>query len=178
MMNLITIVGKSARYFHLPQRSIPDFKSLMRTVTSGRVAIISTKFRSDLFYHAETPNVEAILKMWALHASTEQSLLEDGDLQTTSGNEASLGNYFQSINKISRNWYRYWFYKKAFSYTYKSDQENPLIRSIVECDHYLLKHTKVKRAPLISSSEKGQSEMTNDTFALAMHIINNETHLN
>ncbi len=175
MIHLITVVGESAKSFYLKPQHISDFKSLMRTVTSGRVMIVSTKFRSDLFYSAEKPKNDSILKLWALYANTSPAFPDNEDFITSAGDEKALTGYFQSINKLSGNWYHYWLYKKAFQYTCRNDPQNPVARTVAQCDQHLVKHPSIKRTPLISSWEKSDPELTKDTFSLAMRIINNQT---
>ena len=178
MIHLITVAGQSARNFYLEQQCISDFKSLIRTVTSGRVMIVSTKFRSDLFYSAENPQHEAILKLWALYAKTELEYLDKKDIETHVGRENSFTKYFQSINKLSTNWQYYRLYQNAFRETFNSDKENPVTLVVIGCDQHLLKHPSINREPLLDTSENLRTELNNDTFSLAMDIINNETHAN
>ena len=178
MIHLITVVGKSAKNFYLERQYISDFKSLMRTVTSGRVMIISTKFRSDLFYNTEKPRNKEILKMWALYANTSLTGLDRKDFTVSDGDEKSLSRYFLSINQLSTNWYHYWLYRKAFHYMFSNDQQNPVAKTVVQCDQYLIEHTSTKRTPLIGSNEMISPKLTKDTLAIAMYIIKNGTRSN
>lgn len=178
MIHLITITGKSARGYHLKPGQISDFKSLMRTITSGRVMIISTWFRSDLFYQAGEAQQEAVLKGWAFHANADSQLLDDQDFEACSGDEAALTAYFQSINRLAQNWYKYRLYRKAFLYSFANDQKNPMAKNIVGCDVHLTDHPGIKRPPLVGSVEEVDNVLTKDTFSLAMRIINNQTHFN
>lgn len=175
---MITVVGKSARNFYLKPQQISDFKSLMRTITSGRIMIVSTWFRSDLFYFAEKAENESILKGWALHANANLVHHDEKDMNTHSGNEPSLSEYFQSINSLALNWYKYRLYKKAFHYSFSNDPQNPVAKTVAQCDRYLTEHPQIKRTPLTSSVDKSSSGLAKDTFALAMRIINNQTHSN
>lgn len=175
MMHLITILGSSARKFYLKQQVISDFKSLISSVTSGRVMIISTKFRSDLFYKTEASKNNEILKLWALYAHTSLTALQEKDITSFVGEEKSLSKYFLSINNLSSNWYHYRLYKKAFRFVFFNDQQNPVARTVMQCDQFLIAHTNLKRAPLTNLKEKADSKIRTDTFALVMHLINKET---
>ena len=178
MIHLITIAGKSARNFFLQQQCISNLKSLVRAVTSGRAMIISTKFRSDIFYSGEKKNHNSILKLWALYADTSLSCLDSKDCTLSKGNEQSLSRYFLAINKLSENWCNYGLYKKAFNHAYRTDRQNPVARTIVQCDLHLVGHPSIKRSPLVGDLGKNNSKLSDDTFSLAMHIINNQTHSN
>lgn len=178
MIHLITVAGQSARNFYLEQGCISNFKALMRTVTSGRVMIVSTKFRSDLFYSADQPTHEAILKLWALYANTDWLGLVQEDISTFVGRETSFTHYFQSIDRLSTNWYLYRLYQRAFYQTFSDDEQNPVTMVVLGCDQHLVNHPSIKREPLLDVSERIGSELSEDTFSIAMHIINNETHAN
>ncbi len=174
MLHLITIVGNSAKNFYLEQKCISDFKSLMRTMTSGRVMIVSTKFRSDLFYTSEKANYESIMKLWALYTKTGLSSLDRQEISSSIGAKKSLTRYFQSINKIATNWHHYKVYKRAFYNSFSLDQENPVVKSVIGCDQFLIAHFNLKRTPLIDANERIYTTLTKDTFTIAMDILKNE----
>lgn len=178
MIHLITVSGKSALDYYLPPRYQSDFKALMRTITSGRVLMVSTRFRSDLFYNARDEKNEEILKLWALYVGTDVSFMNRNDLSTSVGAEKSLAIYFHAMNQLSNHWYRYGIYQKAFQDIFSQDQENPVTRTVVGCDQYLIGQPEIKRAPLINLAETSNARLTKNTFALAMHIIRDENHSN
>ncbi len=178
MIHLITIAGKSAKNFFLEPSCISNLKSLVRTVTSGRTMIISTKFKSDIFYSGEKKNHKSILKLWALYTDTNLSDLDPKDCTISNGNKQSLTRYFLAINKLSENWCNYGLYKKAFNHAYNIDQQNPIAKTIIQCDLHLVGHPNIKRSPLVSISELSKKKLSDDTFSLAMHILKNQTHSN
>lgn len=162
----------------MEQVYMSDFKALMRTVTSGRVMIISTKFRSDLFYCAENPVHDSILKLWALYVNTTISDLVASDIETFVGRKESFSAYFQSINKLSTKWLFYRMYQNAFYETYLNDQQNPVAMIVAGCDQHLVADERITRPALLSGKDCHLTVMTEDTFSLAMDILNNETHAN
>ncbi|WP_422362149.1 hypothetical protein [Reichenbachiella sp.] len=178
MIHLISITGPSAKHFYLEEECTSDFKSLMRTVTSGRVMIVSTKFRSDLFYSAEKAQNEAILKLWALYGKVELRQSPDNGIATFTGREASFSNYFLSINKLSLTWHFYRLYQRTFCQTFNDDQHNPITLIVAGIDQHLMKHPSIKREALLDSNIAVKPTLTEDTFSLAMYIINSETHAN
>lgn len=178
MIHLITVSGKSARDFFLAPNYQSDFKALMRTVTSGRVFMVSTKFRSDLFYNSRSAKNDEILKLWALYVNADLQAIDKNDLSTTIGAEKSLSSYFHSINRLSNHWYQYGIYQKAFQDIFSLDQENPVTRTVVGCDQFLIGQPEITRAPLINPAETSHTRFTKNTFSLAMHIIRSENHSN
>jgi len=178
MIHLITIVGKQAKNFYLEPHRLSDFKSLMRTITSGRVMIVSTKFRSDLFYTVEKPASDAILKLWAFLTNTDLSCFEGNDILIYEGDETALSQYFQAMNHLSTNWFKYRLYKKVFNYSICNDHQNHLARTIAGCDQHIIQNLSIKRAPLFIAEAEINADIKGDTLLLAMRIINNGIHSN
>lgn len=112
--------------------------------------------------------------MWALYVKTDLSGIDSNEIVTSIGAEESLSQYFQSINKLSTNWHKYRLYTETFRRTFHNDQQNPVARIVVGCDQHLVEHPSTNRAPLVDINEKVDSELTKDTFSLAMRIMNNE----
>ncbi len=178
MMHLITIVGDQAEHLYLKSDCISDFKAVIRTVTAGRVLIVSTKFRSDLFYAAKEEQTEAILKMWALYANGDTHDIDLQNVKTIIGEKACLSSYFESLNILANHWYHYDVYKKTFGQIFEDDQDNPLATVVAQCDHFLATHSGIKRTPLICSYKKPKLEISKDTFSIAMKLMNKEGRLN
>lgn len=173
MLNLITIAGKNAGDFYLKKQFISDFQSLMRTVTSGRTLIVSTSFRTDLFYKADQPKDDDILKLWRIYSKSKTTNLDYKDIMAIHGEEESLTKYFLSINVLSSNSYKYRVYRETFQHIFSNDQNNPISETVAQCDQYLIEHTNIKRIPLVDVGKKTTSVITNDTLALAMKLIKN-----
>lgn len=150
----------------------------MRTITSGRVMLVSTKFRSDLFYRVEKPENEAILKLWAFHTNTDLAKFDSSDILISAGDEVALSEYFHAINNLSTNWYKFRLYQKAFNYSFSNDHQNPVAKTVVGCDQHIIQHPNIKRAALFNGKHSAIPEITKDTFSMAMRIINNETYSN
>lgn len=178
MINLISVVGDSAKHLHLQQQYTSDFKSLIRTITSHRIMIVSTKFRSDLFYCSKKSKSKAILKLWALYTRADLSQIDKNDLITIRGDKKSLSKYFLSINQLSTDLFQYRRYKKVLRTMCCNDQCNPVINTVLQCDQYLTDQEYIHRRPLVNPDEKVDKRLTNDTFTMAMDMINNETHDN
>ena len=170
MINLMAIEGKNAARYFLKPEQLSDFMALIRTIVSGKVLIISTEHRTDLFYNSEASHHEAILKSWQLY-TTGKSKEQPIDLFTLkSGDKESLTWYFQAICRIAQNWYLYMIYRKAFHKAFGMDQQNSLAITIAQCDQHLLKQCGVDRLPLISPEDTITMEYSDDNYALAILI--------
>lgn len=178
MMHLMTVLGSSAKKLYLSKEHLSDFKSTIRALVAGRSMLFSTRFRSDLLYDSHQADPNAIIKLWAFYANSSISDFNKKDFRLVAGNKNTLDSYFQSINGLSINWYHYLRYQRVFLQAYINDPQNPLLQTIVKCDQHLTQHPSIKRSPLLSINEIDHMQRPNDTFLLAMKIIDNETHIN
>ncbi|MFA0965044.1 hypothetical protein AB9P05_24760 [Roseivirga sp. BDSF3-8] len=179
MIHLITVSGKSARHFYLRPECVSDFKSLVRTITSENPMVISTRFRSDVFYKGDSSCSEAILKMWTLYGGMYNIKTDPSDVFSSDGDQEALERYFHSINALSLNWYYYNQYRKAFSSAYSEDRQNTLAATILQCDEHLTRLPCTRRASLRCDMETtAPGPASKDHFALAMRLLNNQSHIN
>ncbi|WP_162555650.1 hypothetical protein [Reichenbachiella versicolor] len=178
MLHLISIQGESARDFFMESALIPDFKALLRAITSGRVMIIPTRFRSDLIYNAESCLNSAIIKLWALYTGTCLSDIRNKDIQSIDGDKPSLNSYFEDMNALSSNWYRYRTYRKEVFERYDADRYNPVIQTVLSCDKHLTSSPLIHRKPLINDFQTRLTLLNKDTFTLAMKLIKSGVHEN
>jgi len=178
MMHLITILGTTARNFYLESARIADLQSVIRGVTSERSLIISTQFRTDVFYKAKSENHLTILKLWAMYTTTDHPGIAEEDLTISSGEEKCLNQYFQGLNKLSVNLDEYGQYKTAFANAYNADPRNPLAAKVVGCDTHLVQHPSIFREPLMVLSGNESVKEEYDNFGMAMKIVNDKTHSN
>jgi hypothetical protein len=178
MIQLMTVQGQSAKRLYLKPAQLSDFKSLLRSITSGRVMLVSTPFRSDLFYKARDKHYDAIIKLWALYSDTEVFDLNPKDFKYFKGVKSCLTHYFASIHRLSTHWYHYRQYRQAILSNYVNDNLNPLARTILECDRYLIQNKGVKRSPLLRLGDLCSIRLSRDHFNLAMRLMNNDIHVN
>ncbi|MGB3180782.1 MAG: hypothetical protein WBB45_05295 [Cyclobacteriaceae bacterium] len=176
MIHLITVSGKSASRFFLKPEYMADFSSLISSVTSERLFMISTRFRSDLFYKCETACHESVIKLWALYAGIVPTVADLCDIKILDGDEASLSGYFESLNTLSANWYQYDTYRKVFTISYSPD--NPVAETIARCDKHLVKMPCIKRPSLVYDTGKARTMISLDTMKVAMHMVNDRSHAN
>ena len=79
------------------------------------------------------------------------------------------------MNTLSVNWHHYNVYKKVFNDTFRSDHQNPVAKTVAQCDQHLIEHPSITRTALTSSNNNTNSKLLKDTYALAMRIISNQT---
>lgn len=178
MINLIVAEGKDASGFFLRPEQLSDFMALVRTIVSGKVLFISTEFRSDLFYKSAEVHHEAIIKAWMLYSDNLQENVELTNLTYKSGDKDALTFYFQTICQLAGNWYQYMVYRKAFYKAFSVDKNNALANTVAQCDQHLVSQCGIDRLALIGPDDHIDLKYTDDNYALAMLIKNNQLRSN
>lgn len=178
MIHLITLLGKTAQSFYLEASQAAHLQTVIRGLNAGRSLIISTKFRTDLFYQAEVADYETILKLWAMHLGKDLSLLDENKKAEYSGDEIVMNQFFQAMNKLSGNWHQYRLYQKAVTQSFLTEPRNPLTLKLLGCDQHLCQLPQVKRKSLVEASLKLDTKEEQDTFAMAMRLVRNDLRKN
>lgn len=178
MLHLVTSEGNTAKRHYLKPDKIADFKSALRSITSSRIFVVSTKFRTDICYSSINDKNEELIKLWNWYTSNDKQNFDANELLTIEGTEEVLSYYFNSIDRLFTNWVYSRRYRKAFQRSYVTDQNNPLLNTIIKCDEYLLKNTLTKRAPLYNSLQVIEPLIDQDTLDIAVKLFQNSTRFN
>ena len=171
MIHLISIEGKSARKFYLEPDKAANLQTVIRGMNAGRSLLISTRFRSDLFFHAEEAVHQAIMKLWAMHAQCESNDVDRLTPVFCSGNEAVLDHFFQDMNRLSNHRYKYRRYQKTLSLARENEPHNPILKMLTDCDQHLTSLELIRRRPLIETPARLKAKEIQDTFAWSMSLI-------
>lgn len=178
MIHLLTIKGESAERYYLDKDKISDFKALIRSIISGRSLIVSTSFRTDLFYGADKEQHEDVLKSWAFYANVDTIGENNGDFVKHSGNKQALSYYFQDLCSLATNWYKYKIYRETIRNQFVKDLQNDVARTVIECDYHLTENCKIDRLPLIEKGDDLKLDLTQDNVELAMRIKQDQSRIN
>ena len=178
MIHLISIEGKAARKFYLEPDKAANLQTVIRGQNAGRSLLISTRFRSDLIFHADEPVHEDLMKIWAMHADCDHEDMGRLTPEFCSGNEPVLDYFFQTMNRLSAHGYKYRRYQKTLSKALQNEPGNPILKMLTDCDRYLTSLEAIKRKPLIESSLRLKAKEIQDTFAWSMHLIRGKLRQN
>lgn len=178
MIHLLTIKGKTADRYYLDQNKVSDFKALIRSIVSGRSLLVSTAFRSDLFYGSGDDQHNDILKSWAFYGNFEADTIDNDDIIRLSGDKESLSFYFQDLCILAGNWYEYKVYRDTVKGQFIKDLQNEVARKVIECDHHLTGNCKIDRLPLIERGTDLKLDLTQDNYELAIQIKKDQSRIN
>jgi hypothetical protein len=133
MLHYIHIQGKDAPKFYFRDKTAQHFKSVIQSLTEGPSLVISSLYRTDVFYSSEKDRSDNILKLWSLQ---EQSF-DASKLTIVSGRDNALELFFTSLVSLSAasNWYE--SYLEEFRHACSLDQNNPILKDLKLCEQYL-----------------------------------------
>ena len=174
MIHLLSIQGKYAIGYHINLELIENFKTLVRGVTSGCVFVVSSKYKTDIFYNSTEEKHAAIQKAWSLY-SNDANDMDNVHIKRFSGNKDTFSYFFQSLISLSTNWYWNKNYRDYFLKSYMSDTGNLLANKILDCDNYLMKKKNISRTRSQLIDQKKYRPLdyttTKDTSLIAIHQL-------
>lgn len=151
MLYSLTIQGRYAVHYQFKRQSAQNFNSLVRGIVSRTSAVIVSRFRTDVLYHAEQPAKESILRLWARQLGEELSESQLHHFKYKEGSEAVFEYYFTSLAALQtmKPWYEE--YVEAFRYVFSLDRHNSILKQLVSCDQHLQETlNNPKRQQLVS----------------------------
>ncbi len=150
MLHYIHIQGKDAPSFYFRDQTAQHFKSLIQSMTQGSSLVISSLYRTDILYHAETDFNESILKMWSL----QESSFDSQKLVFANQRDKALELFFTSLVALSSAQLWYEAYLVEFRNACSIDQNNPILKDLKQCEAYLQEsHSTIER-PSIDQNPK------------------------
>ncbi|MEO9869731.1 hypothetical protein [Ekhidna sp.] len=167
MLHYIHIQGKEAPQFSFRNKTAQNFKSLIQSMTDGSSLVISSLYRTDVFYTANQDHSEQILKLWAL----QEDAFDSTKLTIVSGRDNALELFFTSLVSFSsaNKWYQ--AHLKEFRHACSMDQNNPILKDLKLCEQYLQKSHQTISRP-ISGSQSGDLLPSKEVFEDLLQHIN------
>ncbi len=150
MLHYIHIQGKEAPKFYFRDKTAQNFKSVIQSLTEGSSLVISSLYRTDVFYSAEYDRSENILKLWSL----QEESFDPSKLTIVSGRDNALELFFTSLVSLSAasNWYE--AYLNEFRHACSLDQNNPILKDLKMCEQYLQTSHKTIPRPVSGTNSE------------------------
>ncbi|WP_370088260.1 hypothetical protein [Ekhidna sp.] len=167
MLHYIHIQGREAPRFYFRDKTAQNFKSLIQSFTDGSSLVISSLYRTDVFYSSEKNLSEKILKLWSLQEQSFDSSL----LTFAEGRDKALELFFTSLVSFSsaNKWYD--AYLEEFRHAISLDRNNPILSDLKLCEQYLQTSHKTIARP-VSGTNAGDLLPRKEVFADLIEHIN------
>lgn len=166
MLHYLHIQGKHAPGFFFRDKTGQNFKSLIQSVTEGAALVISSLYRTDVFYQAQEPHTDHVVKLWSL----QEKSFDPSKLTTVAGRDDVLEHYFTSLVSFSsaNKWYN--TYLEEFREACALDRNNPILKDLKLCEQYLQASQKTVTRP-VSGGNSNSILPSKEVFSdLVIHI--------
>lgn len=166
MLHYIHVQGREAPQFCFRDKSAQNFKSVIQSLTDGSSLVISSLYRTDVFYTAGEDHSKDILKLWSLQVKS----FDTSRLSLISGRDHALEMFFTTLVALSAASQWYESYLEEFRQACAMDQNNPILKDLKLCEQYL-QSSKQTIARQIDSSDQSGLLPRRDVFEdLVKHI--------
>lgn len=160
------IQGKDAPQFYFRDKTAQNFKSVIQSFTEGASLVISSLYRTDVFYSAQKEYTSDVVKLWSLQAKE----FDSSKLTMVTGRDEVLEHYFTSLVSFSAAYKLYEAYLSEFRYACSLDQNNPILKDLKLCEQYLQTSQSTIARPISGADSNNllpKKEVFND---LVKHI--------
>ncbi|MEP0985792.1 hypothetical protein [Ekhidna sp.] len=166
MLHYIHVQGREAPQFFFRDKSAQNFKSVIQSLTDGSSLVISSLYRTDVFYTANEDHSADVLKLWSL----QEKSFEPSRLTLISGRDDALELFFTSLVSLSAASQWYESYLEEFRHACSMDQNNPILKDLKLCEQYLQSSKQTIARPVSGSNQAGLLP-SNEVFEdLVKHI--------
>lgn len=167
MMYSMSIQGPKARGLFVPPEALFRFREMVAALVMDYVMVISTPYRTDILYQADTCHAEVLYKAWFVFCGHAQAQTGLDSLHLAEGKEEVLQYYFTSLGYLMSNSYAFGEYQKQFNRLWQSEPNNPIMGEISRCDKHLQAKIGPIRMPLVQAQPSTNCEAPIDSKAFA-----------
>jgi len=160
-LQYLSIQGKSAPAYWFRNYDSQNFRSFIESVTLSQALLVSSIYRTDLFYYAESgQHLESILKAW--HAVKRIAQKEHAiDKFIRADNRAeTLEMYFDTLFHLMHQPAHLARYKERFRETVQLEPQNIILQDLMACDLHLSEMYKKESLSHVRLNDKPICEAT------------------
>lgn len=149
MWRSISIQGPKARGLYIQPEALFRFREMVAAIVMDYTLVVSTPYRTDILYQAETCHAEVLRKAWFVFAGNQVASPCMDCMHLSEGKEEVLQHYFTSLGYLMSNTYAFNCYRQQFNVLKATEPENPILEEISRCDKHLQDKIGAIRLPLI-----------------------------
>lgn len=138
----LCIQGKYAPRFYLKNKSTQNFRSLIESITLSNAIVISSRYKSDLIYHAEEDLSPQLIKAWSIYNGMEFNDSFLSKFVVANGENETLEYFFIKLAHAAmhRDWYI--DYCHHFEEVCKNEPDHAVLKQLIDCNKYLLENNQ------------------------------------
>lgn len=134
----LCVQGKYAPRFYLKNKSTQNFRSLIESITLSSAVVISSRYKSDLIYHADKDLSQQLIRAWSIYNGMDYKDSFLNKFISANGESETLEYFFVKLAHAAmhRDWYI--DYCHHFEEVCKNEPDHVLLRQLIDCNKYLL----------------------------------------
>ncbi|MEO9473943.1 MAG: hypothetical protein ABJG41_00345 [Cyclobacteriaceae bacterium] len=138
-LRYIGIQGWNASKFWFRNHDSHILRILIESVTASKACIISSIYRSDIFYYSETDQSALISKMWCQLKGLNHNKSTLGQFVIGGNRKTSISLFFDTIYHLKLHPTYFKRYRNHLNELMKQESNNTILKEIEDCDNFLLR---------------------------------------
>ncbi|MEQ8582099.1 MAG: hypothetical protein RIC30_12495 [Marinoscillum sp.] len=168
----LSIQGSCAPSFWFKDHDAQSFRSLIESLTLSHSLIISSIYRTDVFFMAEEDHLDLIIRSWSTlkRHSFDQHL--KGKFIRANNRKEAFELYFDTLFHLIKHPKHHERYRIRLNEIQQLESNNPILKELMECDMLLTEKYReqhVKYVSLATAEQIGQYIPSCENFSLLAH---------
>ncbi len=133
----ISIQGRYAPSFWFKNQDAHSFRSLVESITLSRSLIISSIYRSDLFYCSDDDKSDLIIRIWCSFKGHHFDDHIKGKFIRADSKPDAFEFYFDTLFHLMLHPPHYERYKERLNEIQQQEKNNSILNELMQCDLHL-----------------------------------------
>lgn len=144
-LRYIGIQGWNASKFWFRNHDSHALRVIIESMTASKACVITSIYRSDVFYYSETDQSALIVKLWCRlkGLNHNESILEQ--FVIGENRKTSISLFFDTIYHLKLHPLYFKRYRNHLNELMKQESNNTILKEIEDCDNYLLQSAASER---------------------------------
>lgn len=168
-LQYLSIQGRCAPSFWFKHHDAQAFRSLTESITLSSTLIVSSIYRTDVFFSEEGDKADLIIRTWAAFKRLPYDLQTKEKFIRADNKQEAFELYFDTLFHLMQHPTHYERYKQRLWELQLLDKTNPILCELMQCDLHLAdlyRQQKVNYPGLAQADPKLQNKSAPENFGL------------
>ena len=165
----LSIQGSCAPSFWFKDYDAQSFRSLIESLTLSHSLIISSIYRTDVFFMAEEDHLDLIMRSWSTFKRHPFDQHLKGKFIRANNRKEAFELYFDTLFHLIKHPKHHERYRLRLNEIQQLESNNPILTALMECDMLLTEKYReqhVKYVSLATSEKVSQYIPSGENFSL------------
>lgn len=167
----LSIQGRYAPSFWFKHYDAYHFRSVIESITLSRALIISSVYRTDIFFRSKEDQMELILKIWCVLKEFKLTSAVKNKFIRTSNEREAFEFYFDTLFHLMHHPLHFEKYKEHLTEIQLQESNNPILNELMQCDVHLSKRYKEQEVDYISLALSPSISSKKNTNFLDLRLL-------